>query len=148
MGIADHIFDDIKQAMRDRDPARVSALRFIRSEIQKAEKEIQKPLENSAVIENLATQARRRRESIAEFKKAERGDLVASESAELELILSYMPRQLSRDEIGDVAREIIADVQATTLTDMGRVMGPLMARLRGQADGATCSEVVRELLGA
>ena len=148
MGIADQIFEDLKQAMRDRDAARVAALRFIRSDIQKAEKEKQEPLEDSAVIENLATQARRRRESITEFEKAKRDELVASETAELEIILSYMPKQLSREEIVDVAREIIADVKATAPSDMGRVMGPLMAQLRGKADGAMCSEVVRELLGA
>jgi uncharacterized protein YqeY len=148
MRIADQIFEDLKQAMRDRDAARVTALRFIRSEIQKAEKASRKPLEDSAVIQNLATQARRRRESIEEFKKAKRDELVAKETAELDIILSYMPKQLSREEIAEAAREIVADVQASGPSDMGKVMGPLMGRLRGRADGATCSQVVRELLGA
>jgi uncharacterized protein YqeY len=148
MLIADRIFEDLKQAMRNRDAARVTALRFIRSEIQKAEKASRKPLEDPAVIQNLATQARRRRESISEFKKAKREELVAKETAELDIILSYMPKQLSREEIAGAAREIIADVQASSPGDMGKVMGPLMARLRGRADGATCSQVVRELLGA
>lgn len=148
MPIADQIFEDLKQAMRDRDKARVTALRFIRSEIQKAEKASRKPLDDSAVIQNLATQARRRRESIEEYKKAKREELVAKETAELDIILSYMPKQLSREEIADAAREIIEDVQASAPSDMGKVMGPLMARLRGKADGATCSQIVRELLGA
>ena len=148
MPVADQIFEDLKQAMRDRDKARVTALRFIRSEIQKAKKASRKPLDDSAVIQNLATQARRRRESIDEYKKAKRDELVAKETAELEIILSYMPKQLSREEIVDAAREIIADVQASAPRDMGKVMGPLMARLRGKADGATCSQIVRELLGA
>ena len=148
MPVADQIFEDLKQAMRDRDKARVTALRFIRSEIQKAEKASRKPLDDSAVIQNLATQARRRRESIEEYKKAKRAELVAKETAELDIILSYMPKQLGREEIADAAREIIADVQASAPRDMGKVMGPLMARLRGKADGATCSQIVRELLGA
>ncbi|MCY3802283.1 MAG: GatB/YqeY domain-containing protein [Chloroflexi bacterium] len=148
MPVADQIFEDLKQAMRDRDKARVTALRFIRSEIQKAEKASRKPLDDSAVVQNLATQARRRRESIEEYKKARREELVAKETAELDIILSYMPKQLSREEIADAAREIIADVQASAPRDMGKVMGPLMARLRGRADGATCSQIVRELLGA
>ena len=148
MPVADRIFEDLKQAMRNRDTARVIALRFIRSEIQKAEKASRKPLDDSAVIQNLATQARRRRESIEEYKKAKREELVAKETAELDIILSYMPEQLSREEIVDAAREIIADVQASAPRDMGKVMGPLMVRLRGKADGATCSQIVRELLGA
>lgn len=148
MGISDRIFEDLKQAMRVRDAVRVGALRFIRSDIQKAEKASREPLEDSAIIQNLATQARRRRESIGEFKKVKRDDLVAKETAELDIIMSYMPEQLDREEIADAAREIIADVQASGPSDMGKVMGPLMARLRGRADGATCSQVVRELLGA
>lgn len=148
MPVADQIFEDLKQAMRDRDKARVTALRFIRSEIQKAEKASRKLLDDAAVIQNLATQARRRRESIEEYKKAKRDELVAKETVELDIILSYMPEQLSREEIADAAREIIADVQASAPRDMGKVMGPLMARLRGRGDGATCSQIVRELLGA
>lgn len=146
MGIAEQILEDIKRAMRDRDSTRVTALRYIRSEIQKAEKDIQEPLTEAAIVENLASQARRRRESISEFRKALRSDLVASEASELEIILSYMPKQLSREELLDVARKIIASLDATTTSDIGPVMRQLMEQIRGRADGALCSEVVRELL--
>ena len=146
MGIADQIFDDLKQAMRDRNAARVTALRFVRSEIQKTEKERQRPLEDPEVVDNLARQSRRLKESIFAFTKVGRDDLAAKEAAELELVRSYMPRQLGADAIAELAAEIIAQVGAETQTDVGKVMGPLMERLRGQADGALCSQVVRELL--
>ncbi len=146
MGIADQMFDDLKQAMRDRDAVRVAALRFMRSEIQKTEKDRQRPLEDPEVVDNLARQSRRLKESIVEFTKAGRDDLVAKETAELELVQSYMPRQLDAKAVAELASEIIAQVGAESQKDMGKVMGPLMARLRGQADGALCSQVVRELL--
>ena len=146
MGIAESIYDELMQAMRDRDKPRLIALRNIRDGLQKAEKAKLEPLTEDEIVQNLARQANRCRNAAEEFKQAKREDMVAKEEAELALILDYLPKQVDRDEVEAAAREIIAQVGAESRSDMGKVMGPLMGRFKGTADGGLVSQVVGELL--
>ena len=146
MGIAESIYDELMQAMRDRDKPRLIALRNIRDGLQKAEKAKLEPLTEDEIVQNLARQANRCRDAAEEFKQAKREDMVAKEEAELALILDYLPKQVDRDEVEAAAREIIAQVGAESRSDMGKVMGPLMGRFKGTADGGLVSQVVGELL--
>ena len=146
MGIAESIYDELMQAMRDRDKSRLIALRNIRDGLQKAEKAKLEPLTEDEIVQNLARQANRCRDAAEEFKQAKREDMVAKEEAELALILDYLPKQVDRDEVEAAAREIIAQVGAESRSDMGKVMGPLMGRFKGTADGGLVSQVVGELL--
>lgn len=146
MGIAESIYDELVQAMRDRDKPRLIALRNIRDGLQKAEKAKLEPLTEDEIVQNLARQANRCRNAAEEFKQAKREDMVAKEEAELALILDYLPKQVDRDEVEAAAREIIAQVGAESRSDMGKVMGPLMGRFKGTADGGLVSQVVGELL--
>ena len=146
MGIAENIYDELKQAMRDRDKPRLIALRNIRDGLQKAEKAKLEPLTEDEIVQNLARQAKRCREAAEEFNQVKREDMAAKEEAELALILEYLPKQVDRDEVEAAAREIIAQVGAASRSDMGKVMGPLMGRFKGTADGGLVSQVVGELL--
>jgi uncharacterized protein YqeY len=146
MGIAESIYDELMQAMRDRDKPRLIALRNIRDGLQKAEKAKLEPLTEDEIVQNLARQANRCRDAAEEFKQAKREDMVAKEEAELALILDYLPKQVDRDEVEAAAREIIAQVGAESRSDMGKVMGPLMGCFKGTADGGLVSQVVGELL--
>jgi uncharacterized protein YqeY len=146
MGIAENIYDELKQAMRDRDKPRLIALRNIRDGLQKAEKAKLEPLTEDEIVQNLARQAKRCREAAEEFNQVKREDMAAKEEAELALILEYLPKQVDRDEVEVAAREIIAQVGAASRSDMGKVMGPLMGRFKGTADGGLVSQVVGELL--
>ena len=146
MGIADKVYEDVKQAMRDRDQPRLLALRNVRDALQKAEKAKLEPLTEDEVSQNLARQAKRCREAMEEFRKGGRDDMVEKEEAELGIILGYLPEQVGRDEIEAAAREVIARVGAVSRSDMGKVMGPLMGRFKGAADGGLVSAVVGELL--
>ena len=146
MGIAESIYDELVQAMRDRDKPRLIALRNIRDGLQKAEKAKLEPLTEDEIVQNLARQANRCRDAAEGFKQAKREDMVAKEEAELALILDYLPKQVDRDEVEAAAREIIAQVGAESRSDMGKVMGPLMGRFKGTADGGLVSQVVGELL--
>lgn len=98
------------------------------------------------VLAIIAKEAKQRRDAIAEYKKGGRQDLVEQEEAELQILMEYLPRPMSREEIEAAAREVIAQVGATGLAHMGQVMRPLMARLKGRADGRLVSEIVRRLL--
>ena len=146
MTMRERIETDIREAMRARDQARLDALRFLKSAIQMAEKDQQKVLEDPAVTEIIAKQAKDRRESIQMFEQGNRADLVAKESAELAILEQYLPPQMSLEELERLIRQVIDEVGAQTIRDKGRVMGRLMPQVRAVADGAQVNALVDQLL--
>ncbi|MCX5754020.1 MAG: GatB/YqeY domain-containing protein [Candidatus Krumholzibacteria bacterium] len=145
--IAQKIQEDLKTAVRAQDKPRVSALRMVLNALKNAELEEREELSDEKELAVIASYARKIKESIEEFRKAAREDLVAKESAELVIVLSYLPEQMSDEEIRREAARVIADVGAATPRDMGRVMGEMMKRFKGKVDGAAVNRVVSELLG-
>ena len=144
----DRLLSELKEAMRKGDKVRQSVIRLTRAEILNAEKAQGKPLDEPSVIEILYREAKKRRESITEFGKGNRQDLVAKEEAELAILLEYLPPQMSREEIVAAASNVIEELGAQVPGDKGRVMGKLMPQLKGKAEGRLVSEVVSELLAA
>ncbi len=146
--IVEQLEDDMKQAMRDRDRPRLSAIRMMRSALQNAAiaKGPNTALDDTEAADVLAREARQRKESIDEFRKAGREDGLEDQEAELTVVMSYLPERLSRDEIEAEARKIIDDIGARSMTDRGRVMGALMPVMKGRADGKDVSDVVQQLL--
>ena len=144
----DTLDSDMKQAMRDRDKTRLSAIRMIRSALQNAliAKGPDGSIDDAEAADVLAREARQRRESIEEFRKAGRDETIAEQEQELAVVLAYMPQRLSRDEIAEEARKLIADLGARGPGDRGRVMGAIMPVMRGRADGRDVADVVQELL--
>jgi uncharacterized protein YqeY len=146
MNLKDRLTEDLRQSMRQGDERRKSTIRLVRAAIINAEIEQGEDLGEDEVLAIIAKQAKQRRESVAEFAKGGRQDLVDQEEEELEILLSYLPAQMSHDEIEVVARQVIAEVGATSLTQMGEVMRRLMSQLKGKADGSLVNQVVREIL--
>jgi hypothetical protein len=144
--IAHKIQDDLKVAVKAQDKVRVSTLRMILSALKNAELEEREELSDEKELAVIASYARRIKESIEEFKKGERGDLVAQEEAELAIVMSYLPEQMTDDEIRREAAKVAAEVGASTPKDMGRVMGEMMKRFKGKVDGAAVNRIVSELL--
>jgi uncharacterized protein YqeY len=118
------------------------------SAIKQVEVDTQKELNAADVVDVLQKEAKKRRESIEEYDKAGRADLVEQERAELTVIESFLPQSLSADEIAAIVREVIAQTGATSARDMGKVMGPVMQRVKGVADGKLVNQIVREQLNA
>ena len=145
--IAQKIQEDLKTAVRAQDKPRVSTLRMILSGLKNAELEEREELTDEKELAVIASYARRIKESIEEFRKAEREDLIAKENVELAIVLSYLPEQMSDEDIRREAALVIVDIGATTPRDMGRVMGEMMKRFKGKVDGAAVNRVVSELLG-
>ena len=145
--IAQKIQEDLKTAVKAQDKPRVSVLRMVLNALKNAELEEREELSDEKELAVIASYARRIKESIEEFRKAERPDLVAKESAELAVVLSYLPEQMSDEEIRREAARVIADIGAVSPRDMGRVMGEMMKRFKGKVDGAAVNRVVSELLG-
>ena len=139
---------DLADAMRSKQEVRKSALRMLIAAVKNAEIEARHELDDAAVLGVIQKQVKQRRESVVEFKKGNRDDLVRQEEAEIEVLSAYLPAQASRDEIVTAAREAIAETGASSAKDMGKVMPVLTRKFGASADGRTISEVVRELLGA
>ena len=139
---------DIHAAMRDRDQPRLDALRFLKSAIQLEEKAQQKPLDEAAVLQMVVKQVNDRREAIRMFKDGNRDDLVAKETVDLKVLETYLPPQLSYDELVELVRQVIGEVGATSERDKGKVMGKLMPQVRGKADGSEVNALVIQLLGS
>jgi uncharacterized protein len=146
MTLKNQLQGDLKEAMRAKDVARRSTLRLLRAAIKNAEIEVGHPLEDEEVLEVINKEAKRRREAITEYKQAGRQDLVEQEQAELAIIETYLPRQMNREEIETVVHKVIADLNAQSLADLGKVMGRLMPELKGQADGRLVHQIVRDIL--
>ncbi len=148
MSLKEQLANDLKDAIRQRDESRKIAIRMSISAIKNAEIKRGAALSEADVLTLVSREAKQRLESIAEFEKADRRDLVEKERAELEVLQSYLPPQVSRDEIAEAAREVIAEVGAGGPRDKGKVMPVLIGRLAGRAEGREINEVVTELLAS
>ncbi len=146
MPLKEKLADDLKDAMRQGDESRKTAIRMTIAAVKNAEVAAIKQLDDREVLAVIAKQAKQRRESIEEFEKAGRQDLVDKEKAELRVLEAYLPAQISRDEITEEVRKVIAEVGASGPGDKGKVMPVLMQRLAGRAEGRAINEVVSELL--
>ena len=139
---------DLKDAMRQKDKIRLSAIRAIQTAITTREKEAGEPIDADQALAIVAKQAKQRRDSIRQFQDAGRDDLVEREQAELGYIEMYLPAQASDEDIHGVVHQIVQRTGATTMADMGRVMGEAMTELKGVAEGSRVQAVVRQLLSA
>ncbi|HHS97009.1 MAG TPA: GatB/YqeY domain-containing protein [Chloroflexi bacterium] len=146
MGLKARLQEDLKEALRARDERRKAVIRMCLTAIQLAEVEHGGELDEATVVSVLQKEVRRRKETIEELRGADRPERLAEEEAELAILESYLPRMLTREEIAAEAREVIAQVGASSLRDLGAVMRVLMPQMKGRADGRLVNEVVRELL--
>ena len=138
---------DIKQALRSGDQVRLSTMRMLLSAINYAEMAKMAELDDAGVVAVIAKEIKQRKESIEAFRAGNRPELAAKEEAELSVLQSYMPQQMSRDEITEIVKKIIAEVNAQGPHDKGKVMSKLMPQVRGKADGQEVNAVVTGLLG-
>lgn len=139
---------DLQEALKNRESIRVSTLRLLISAIRNKEIERKKTCAEGDVLDVIGAEAKRRRESIAEYQKAGRPDLVSKEEAEWKVLQSYLPQPLSETELRDLIQGTLQSVGAKGPQDMGRVMSALMPQIRGRADGKQAQQLVQQLLMA
>lgn len=136
----------LKDAMRAGDDVRKRTLRMAISAIRMAELEKRQSLDENGVLAILQKEVKTRQESIAEAQRADRPDLAAAAQAEVQVLESFLPEPLSKEELENEVREVIAEVGATSPADMGKVMKALMPRIQGRATGDQASQIVRQML--
>jgi uncharacterized protein YqeY len=146
MGLKDKLERDLKDALRNKDEQRKATLRLALSSIHNAEIAKGGELDESEVIGVLSKEAKQRRESVEQFAQGGRDDLVAQEKGELEILMEYLPAQLSEKQIEDQARAVVKEVGATGMAQMGEVMRVLMPQMKGKADGQVVSDIVKKIL--
>lgn len=148
MGIKDRLAEDMKLAMKARDAGktRLSVIRLARSAIRSAEIDQKKEMDDSGVIQVLAREVRQRRDAIIEYQRLGKTDAVKALEEEISVLMEYMPEQMTEDEVRDVVRQAIEQVGARGPADLGKVMGIVMPKTRGKADGRIVSETAKSLL--
>ena len=145
--LKDKILADIKQAMKDKDNFKRDALRFLHSAIKQVEIDSRKDLDDSEIIKIIQKSIKQRNDSIEQYKQADRSELIEKEQNEVTLLETYLPTQLSDDELKKEVADIISSVGATDKKDIGKVMGAASKKLAGIADGARINKAAQELLG-
>lgn len=143
MSLKETLNNDIKTAMKAKDKETLAVLRMIKTAVQAAEIEKKEELNAEEELTILAREAKQRRESLAEFVKAGRDELVAKTEAEIEIVERYLPKQLSVEEVKEVIATVAEKIGATTQKEFGKLMGAVMQELKGKADGNVIKEQVK-----
>ncbi len=142
------IDSDLKEAMRNREALKRTVLRTMLSEIRNAEINSQKTLDDEGIISVLTKQVQQRKDSVEAYEAANRQDLVAKETEEINIISVYLPEQLPQEEIEQIIDSAISQSGASSLDDMGKIMGLVMPQVRGRADGKIVNTIVTSKLRA
>jgi uncharacterized protein YqeY len=137
----------LKEAMKAQDEIRKVALRLVMAAIKEAEIDAQAELTDEQVLRLVQKEVKSRQESIADARKAAREDLVAAAEAEMAVLQEYLPQALTPEELEVIVKETIAEIGASSMADMGQVMGAVMPKVQGRADGGQVNQLVRKLLG-
>jgi uncharacterized protein YqeY len=146
MSLIARIEGELKRAMVERQESRRDALRLILSSLRAAEKELQRPLHDDEELQVLQRERKRRVEAAEAFRAGDREEQAAAEEAELAVLEEFMPEPMSEDELEQIVDDAIAEVGATSMRDLGRVMADVMPQVAGRTDGSTVSQLVREKL--
>jgi len=146
MGLEERLVEEMKQAMKSNDKAKLSTIRMIRSAVKNKEIDLRKPLDDDAISRVIQGMVKKSEESIEQFKAGKRMDLVEKETKEIETMKSYLPQPLSREEVLKVIDQTIEETQASSLKDLGKVMKTVMPKLGGKVDGALVNQLVKERL--
>ena len=146
MSLKEQLTADMKEAMKNKEKERLAVIRMVRGAIRQQEIDGQKELGEEDVIAVISKEVKMRRDSIEEFQKGGREDLVEKTQAEIDVLLPYRPAQLSEDEVRELVKAAVEQTGAATPKDMGKVMGVLMPKVKGRADGKMVNTIVKSFL--
>ncbi len=146
MTLKEQLTEDMKTAMKQKEQTRLGTIRLLRSAIKNKEIEIGKELDDQGVIQVISTAVKQHKESIEQFEKGGRDELVQKEQAELNVLQSYLPQQMSEDEMRALVKEAVDAVGASSMKEMGKVMKYIMPKVQGRADGKVINQFVKEQL--
>ena len=146
MALKEQLFADLKEAMKTKDTTRKNTIQLIRAGILQIEKDSQTELDDEGVFDVIVKELKKRRDALSDFEKANRSDLIEETEKEINVLLGYLPEQLSEDEVKQIISETIAETGAASPKDMGKVMKALTPKIKGKADNKLVSALVKEML--
>ncbi len=146
MSLKERLQEDWKTALKNKDNFKAGVLSMTRAAILQVEKTDGSKLDDAAVVDVISKEVKQRRESVADFEKGNRQDLVDQTQKEIEILLDYLPQQLTEEEIAEIVRSAVNESGASSMKDMGRVMSIIMPDVKGRADGKLVSQIVKQFL--
>ncbi|MBB5324757.1 hypothetical protein HNQ34_001855 [Anoxybacillus tepidamans] len=146
MGLLERLNDDMKQAMKNKEKEKLSVIRMVKAALQNEAIKLGKPLSEDEELTVLSRELKQRKDSLQEFENAGRSDLVDKTKEEIHILQLYMPKQLSEEELAEIVKQTIAEVGASSKADMGKVMGAIMPKVKGKADGSLVNKLVQQYL--
>jgi uncharacterized protein YqeY len=146
MALRERLDEDLKSAMRAKDSLRMNTVRALKSAVKYREIELMKPLDDAGILGVMATEIKRRRDSVEQYRAGNRADLADKEEAEIKILQEFLPQQLTQEEVEAKVAEVVARVGAQGPKDMGAVMKALLPEVQGRADGKVVSELVKRRL--
>lgn len=146
MDIRETLMQDLKAAMKEKDTIKKNTVTMIRSAILQFEKDNLTELDEEGIMEIIAKELKKRRDVLPEYEKSGRDDLIADINREIEILLAYLPEQLSKEELEVIVAEAIAETGATSMKDIGKIMATVMPKTKGRADGKMINAIVKEKL--
>jgi len=144
--LKEKLLQDLKEAMKEKNELKKNVVQMIRAAVLQVEKDKQIELDDNQIIEIIAKESKKRKDSLPDYEKSGREDLIEKVKQEIEIISEYLPKQLTKEEITKIVAEIIKQTGATSIKEMGAVMKEAKAQIGASADGKSINEVVRELL--
>jgi uncharacterized protein YqeY len=146
MNLSERLNEDMKQAMKSQDKFKLSTIRMVRATIKNLEIDLKRTLNDNEVLDILSREIKQRKDALQEFEKAGRNDLADKVKAEADLLTVYLPKQLNEEEIKVIVQQTIQETGASSKADIGKVMGALMPKVKGLADGKLVNQAVQQLL--
>lgn len=146
MALKEKLAQDLKDAMRDKDAVRKNVVQLVRSSVLQVEKDNKITLDDDGILDVIAKQLKQRRDSLPDYEKSGREDLILQLKTEMAILMEYLPAQLTHEELEVIVKEAVDATGATSMKDMGKVMAAVMPKTKGRADGKEINTIVRNLL--
>lgn len=144
--LKEKLLNDLKESMKNKNTLRKNVIQMVRAAILQVEKDKQIELTDEQIIDIMAKEAKKRRDSIADYEKGGRLDLVENIKEEISIIEEYLPKQLTKEEVTNIVKQVIEETNATSIKDMGKVMKSAKEKIGAASDGRTINEIVKSLL--
>ena len=146
MSLKEKLADDLKSAMKDKNVIRKNVVQMVRAGILQIEKDNKVTLDDEGVLDVIAKQLKQRRDSLPDYEKSGREDLIAELKAEMDVLMEYLPKQLTRDELEEIVGQAVESTGASSMKDMGKIMAEVMPKVKGRADGKMINEIAKAML--
>ncbi len=146
MSLKAKLLEDMKTAMKEKDTVRKNTVQMVRAAILQIEKDQKVTLDDEGILDVISKEAKKRKSVLPEYEKSGRQDLIDNLNRELEILFNYLPQQLSEQELDEIVRQVIQDVGASSMKEMGKVMAAIMPKVKGRADGKIINVLVKKYL--